>query len=177
MAPDLVSPVDAPEAYRRLLLGLLGEDDPAVVQGGTVARMRALVREAGDQLRDRPAPGEWSVIECLGHLVDGELVVSTRARWVLAEDQPDIVGYDQDRWVDGLHHRDDDPEDLLGLFASLRAANLRLWAATPPAARERFGVHRERGPESYDLMWHLTAGHDRFHVAQAERPLAAVRGG
>ncbi len=52
-----------------------------------------------------------------------------------------------------------------------------LWAATPPDARERFGVHRERGPESYDLMWHLTAGHDRFHVAQAERALAAVRGG
>ena len=88
MAPDLVSPVDAPEAYRRLLLGLLGEDDPALVQGGTVARMRELVREAGDRLRDRPAPAEWSVIECLGHLVDGELVVSTRARWVLAEDEP-----------------------------------------------------------------------------------------
>jgi len=175
MAPDLVSPVDAPEAYRQLLLGLLGEDDPVRVQGGTVARMRELVHEAGAHLRDRPAPDEWSVIECLGHLVDGELVVSTRARWILAEDEPDIVGYDQDRWVDGLHHRDDDPDDLLALFSELRAANLRLWAATPPDARQRFGVHRERGPESYDLMWHLSAGHDRFHVAQAERALAAVR--
>jgi DinB superfamily len=175
MAPDLVSPVDAPEAYRQLLLGLLGEDDPAQVQGGTVARMRDLVRASGGRLRDRPAPDEWSVIECLGHLLDGELVVSTRARWILAEDEPDIVGYDQDRWVDGLHHRDDDPDDLLALFAGLRAANLRLWAATPPDARRRFGVHRERGPESYDLMWNLTAGHDRFHVAQAERALAAVR--
>ena len=177
MAPDLVSPVTEPEAYRRLLLGLLGDDDPVVVQGGTVERLRALVDEAGDRLRDRPEPGEWSVIECIGHLVDGELVVSTRARWILAEDQPDIVGYDQDLWVDGLDHRDDDPEDLIALFSALRSANLRLWARTPVAARDRFGVHRERGPESYDLMWRLTAGHDRFHVAQAERALAAVRSG
>ena len=126
--------------------------------------------------RDRPAPDEWSVIECLGHLLDGELVVSARARWILAEDEPDIVGYDQDRWVRRAPPPATTiPTSCIALFAALRAANLRLWAATAPDARQRFGVHRERGPESYDLMWHLTAGHDRFHVAQAERALAAVR--
>ena len=177
MAPDLVSPVTEPEAYRRLLLGLLAEDDPAVVQGGTPDKLRALVRDAGERLRDRPEPTEWSVIECIGHLVDGEIVVSGRIRWILAEDQPDIVGYDQDLWVDGLDHRDDDPDELIAVFSALRAANLGLWARTPVVARERFGVHRERGPESYGLIWQLTAGHDRFHLAQAERALAAVRSG
>jgi hypothetical protein len=98
-------------------------------------------------------------------------------RWILAEDEPDIVGYDQDRWVDGLRHRDDDPHDLIALFEALRGANLRLWAATPAADRQRFGRHRERGPESYGLMVQLAAGHDRFHIAQAERALAAVRRG
>ena len=175
MAPDLVSPVDAPEAYRQMLLGLLGEDDPALVQAATVARLRALVREAGPLVRTRPAPEEWSVVECLGHLADGELVVAARARWILAEDEPDIVGYDQDRWVDGLHHGEDDPEDLIALFDALLTANLRLWARTPAADRQRVGLHRERGPESYELITRLAAGHDRFHVAQAERALAAVR--
>jgi hypothetical protein len=42
------------------------------------------------------------------------------------------------------------------------------------ADRERFGVHRERGPESYALTFTLIAGHDRFHLAQARRALAAV---
>ena len=175
MAPDLVSPVDAPEAYRRMLLDLLGDDEPTVVQAATVARLRALVREAGPLVAVRPEPGEWSVVECLGHLTDGELVVAARARWILAEDEPDIVGYDQDRWVDGLGHGEDDPDDLITLFDALRSANLRLWAKTPAADRSRFGVHRERGPESYELMTRLSAGHDRFHVAQAERALAAVR--
>ena len=177
MAPDLVSPVSAPEAYRELLLGLLGEDDPAVVQDGTAARLRALVQEAGDRLRDRPEPGEWSVIECIGHLVDGEIVVSGRIRWILAEDEPDIVGYDQDLWVNALDHRDDDPDELIRLFGALRSSNLRLWARMPPASHERFGVHRERGPESYGLITRLTAGHDRFHIAQAERAIATLRGG
>ena len=172
-----VDPVASPEAYRRLILSFLGEDDPAVVQAATAARMRELVRAAGERLRDRPEPTEWSVIECLGHLVDSEFVASARQRWILAEDEPEIVGYDQDRWVDGLRHRDDDPEELIALFETLRASNLRLWAQTPVADRERFGRHRERGPESYGLIVRLGAGHDRFHLAQAERALAAVRGG
>jgi hypothetical protein len=35
-------------------------------------------------------------------------------------------------------------------------------------------VHAERGPESYELTFRLIAGHDRFHLAQARRALAAV---
>lgn len=176
-APAPVDPVASPEAYRREILSWLGDDDPAAVQAATTEALRAIVRAAGDRLRVRPEPLEWSVIECVGHLVDAELVVATRVRWILAEDEPDIVGYDQDRWVDGLGHRDADPGELISFFEALRSSNLRLWAATPVEARERFGLHRERGPESYELTVRLAAGHDRFHLDQAERALAAVRAG
>jgi len=168
-----VDPVTEPDAYRRLLLDLLGDDDPAVVGAATAARLRALVAAAGDRLRRPPSPGEWSALECLGHMVDGELVVSGRMRWILAEDEPDIVGYDQDRWVDRLHGADDDPEELSGQFDALRRANLRLWATMPAATHTRVGIHRERGAESYELTWRLLMGHDRFHLAQAERALRA----
>ncbi len=175
MSDAAIDPVQTPEAYRRQLLDLLGADDPATVQAATVARLRELVREAGDQLRIRPEPTEWSVVECIGHLVDSELTTAARVRWILSEDRPDIVGYDQDLWVDGLRHGDDEPDDLITLFDALRTANLRLWKARPPADRERVGIHRERGPESYGLIVRLAAGHDRFHIGQAERALAAVR--
>jgi hypothetical protein len=150
---------------------------PPAAPAPTTAALRAIVRDAGDQLRVRPEPLEWSVIECVGHLVDAELVVATRVRWILAEDEPDIVGYDQDRWVEALRHRDADPEQLIAFFDAVRSSNLRLWAATPVEARERFGRHCERGPESYEMTVWLAAGHDRFHLAQAERALAAVRRG
>jgi hypothetical protein len=171
-----IDPVAEPDAYRREILSWLGDDDPAGVQAATTAALRAIVRDAGDQVRARPEPLEWSVIECVGHLVDAELVVATRVRWILAEDEPDIVGYDQDRWVNRLRHRDADPEQLIAFFDAIRSANLRLWAATPLEARERFGRHRERGPESYDMTVRLAAGHDRFHLAQAGRALTAVLG-
>ena len=175
MTDVATDPILSPEGYRRMLLDHLGADDPAAVQAATVARLRELVGEAGDDLRTRPEPTEWSVIECIGHLTDSELVTAARVRWILAEDEPQIIGYDQDRWVEGLHHDRDDPDDLIELFDTLRTANLRLLATRPASDLERIGRHNERGPESYGLMVRLTAGHDRFHIAQAERTLTAVR--
>ncbi len=166
-----------PQAYQRRLVGLVGSDDPAAVQATTGGAWRALVEEAGPDLRTRPAPGEWSVLECLGHAVDGEIVMSGRYRWALAEDDPEIVGYDQDRWVMALDHGRADPGDLLRLFDALRAANLALWSATVPELRGRTVRHRERGPESLGLMFTMLAGHDQFHLAQARRALTSVRAG
>lgn len=172
---QIVDPVATPSAYQQSLLAALGDDDPAEVQRATLAEVRALIDEAGDALRIEPEPGEWSVIECVGHLVDGEIVVAGRLRWILAEDEPDIVGYDQALWVARLHHRDDDPAALLDTFAGLRRANLELWARTPEADRARVGHHRERGPESFELTFRLLAGHDRVHLAQARAALGLAR--
>jgi DinB superfamily len=171
-----LDPVSAPDAYRRSLLDALGDDDPAVVQAATPGLLRELVADAGDALRTPPAPGEWSVAGCLAHLADGELIVAARSRWILAEDEPDIVGYDQGLWVSGLGQNAEDPERLLSVFEALRRWNLDLWAQTPESARGRVGVHRERGPESYELTFRLAAGHDRIHLAQARRALEAARG-
>jgi hypothetical protein len=168
-------PVREAEAYRQSLLAALGDDDPAEAQSQAPAALRALVREAGPALRDRPAPGEWSALECLGHITDGELVVATRYRWILAHDEPEIIGYDQVLWVERLRHQDDDVDRLLGLFEATRASNLELWSRMSPEDRARVGVHSERGRESIDLTFRLAAGHDRIHLAQARRAVDAAR--
>jgi hypothetical protein len=171
-SPD---PVDEPKAYQEHLLGLLGNDVPAEVQTGTPAAWRALIEEAADRLRERPEPDEWSVLECLGHAADAEIVYSGRYRWIVAHDEPPLIGYDQALWVQRLRHRDDDPERLLALLTTLREANLDFWNRSTPQERERVGLHSERGPESLDLSFRLIAGHDRFHLAQARRALDAVK--
>ena len=94
------------------------------------------------------------MIECVGHLVDAELVVATRVRWILAEDEPDIVGYDQDRWVDALRHRDADPgavDRLLRRGPELEPAALGGDPGRGPrtvraASRARAGELRDDGP-------------------------------
>lgn len=172
---DYVDPINAPDAYQRFLLAALGDDDPAEVQAATPEAIRRLIADAGDELRTRPEPGEWSVLSCVAHIVDAELVVGNRYRWILAHDEPELMPYDQDLWVDRLHAPDETAEEMLDWWEPLRTANVALWRRTPAAGRARVGLHRERGRESYDLTFRMLAGHDRVHLDQARRTLERVR--
>jgi hypothetical protein len=169
-----MSPEEADE-YRRAVLDALGADDPIVVQEAEPELWRRLIEGAGAHLRTCPDDGGWSALECLGHMADSELVTSARYRWVLAEPEPTLVGFDQSAWVARLDHSGADPASLLDLFGALRRANVALWRRTPVADRARVGLHAERGPESFELLFRLQAGHGRLHRAQAERALAQIR--
>jgi hypothetical protein len=175
LGADSPDPITEPTAYQQYLLGLLGDDDPAMVQVHTPEALHVLLAEAGDDAATRPRPSEWSVLGCLAHLADAELVMSARYRFVLAHDQPPLIGYDQDLWVDRLHGERPDADELLALFEPLRRANVALWRRSSAADRARVGMHAERGPESFDLSFRMLAGHDRFHLAQAHRALDAAR--
>ena len=170
-SPD---PIAEPQAYQQHLLDLLGGDDPAEVQAEAPEAWRAMVEAAGPHLHTRPEPREWSVYLCLAHAIDAELVMGGRYRWVIAHDEPPLIGYDQDLWVDRLHPGDESVDELLSVFTPLRAANVRLWRTTPEELRSRVGMHAERGPESFDLAFRMIAGHDRFHLAPAERALGSA---
>jgi hypothetical protein len=171
-SPD---PLTEPAAYQRYLTDLVGDEDPAEVQAAAPDAWRTLVRDAGAKVTERPEPKEWSVLECLAHALDAEIVLSARYRWIVAHDEPPLIGYDQDLWVDRLHEgRNEDPDDLLETFEALRRANLALWARSTEEERSRVGIHAERGAESYDLTFRMIAGHDRFHLDQARRAFAAV---
>lgn len=166
-------PVAEAAEYQRFLLAQLGDDDPAEIQAATPAALQVVFREGGDRLRARPAPTEWSAFETAGHMLDAEVIASARYRWILAEEEPRLVGYDQELWMQRLRHPDEDPEELLATFEALRKANLSLWARTSVGDRARVGIHEERGPESFELTFRLIAGHDRNHLAQARAALEA----
>ncbi len=165
----------AGRAYQQQLLALLGKDDPARVQEHTASAVRSVLVDAASDLRKRPALAEWSVLELLGHLVDAETVMSGRFRWTLSQDEPPLLGYDQDLWVARLRHNDDRPDELLAVFSALRAANLQLWRRSSADDRQRVAMHAERGAESYELMFRMLAGHDRFHLNQMRETLRQVR--
>lgn len=172
VSPD---PVTEARTYQRMLLDLLGADDPAAVQEATPGAITSVLRDAGSDLRRKPAPSEWSVLELVGHFVDAETVMSARYRWTLSQDQPPLAGYDQDLWVARLRHNDDQPDLLLPLFSTLRAANLGLWRRSSADERARVAMHAERGPESYEMMFAMIAGHDRFHLNQMRTTLRQLR--
>ena len=89
-------PVSDAAGYQQMLLAALGHDDPAVAASETPANIRSLLAGSGEHLRTRPEPREWSALLCLAHIVDAEIVMSGRYRWVLAHDEPELIGYDQE---------------------------------------------------------------------------------
>jgi hypothetical protein len=169
-----VDPVARTSEYQQMLLRVLGDRDPAEVIAALPDEAQRLIEEAGDRVRTRPAPGEWSAIEILGHLLDAEIVLAGRYRWILAHDEPPLIAYDQDLWVERLKHQDDDPEEMLELLRALIRSHLRLWERTSEAERARVGMHAERGPESFEQSFRMLAGHGLFHLAQMRRALAEV---
>jgi hypothetical protein len=168
-----VDATTAAPAYTRALLDLLGNQNPLEVlsvQGSEIARLtRGLTIE---ELRRPEASGKWSVLQVLDHLTDAEMVSGARLRYILAEDNPIIVGYDQDRWAAQLRYGTADLESLLSELAAFRSRTLRLLRDLTPAELERVGQHTERGPESVGHMMKLMAAHDLVH----RRQLARIRG-
>ena len=163
-------------AYQEHLLGLLGADDPAEVQAGT-PRDAALARARGAAPISAPGRSPPSG-RCSSASATSSTPSSSRPGATGSSSRTTArtcPGYDQDAWADALHHNDEDPDELLAPFEALRSANLALWRRSSAADRARVGMHRERGPESYDLTFRMIAGHDRFHLKQARETLASLR--
>ncbi len=156
--------------YIAALLQLLGDQDPLAVQVELLDQVRRLVAGLSrEEVLQPEAPGKWSILEVVAHLVDQELVNSYRLRAIVAEDEPVIQGYDQDRWAARLRYRETEIEDLLRELEALRGRNLRLYRQLSETELDRVGIHSERGRESARRLRALTAAHDLVHRRQIER--------
>jgi hypothetical protein len=171
-----IDPVSNARGYRELMFQLAGEGDPSAAMLDAPATVRSVVEGAGAELRSRPAEGEWSVLELLGHMLDAEMVVGVRMRRILAEDEPPLPGFDQDDWVRIQGYNDADPKILLDALEGLRPLTVALYRGASETDRQRVGLHAERGPESFETVYRMLAGHDRFHVDQMKATLEAIRG-
>jgi len=157
-------------AYVQALLDLLGRRDPFRVMEELEAAVRpALAGVAPDLARRPEAPGKWSLLQIVGHLVDTEIVYGYRARLIVAEDRPRLPGYDQDLWSTRLHHDDVPAEEAIADLGWLRRLNLRFTRRLDDGERERWGVHSERGEESVGKIVRLLAAHDLVHRRQLQR--------
>ena len=108
---------------------------------------------AGAQLDFQPEDGKWSVRMILGHLTDAELVAGVRFRRVIAEENPQLLAYDQEAWAANLSYSKRRIADVMDLFRKLRAMNHRLLEELPEEAFSRTGMHSENGVMSLlDLL-------------------------
>ena len=134
---------------------------------------RALGRASRRRLARRPARGEWSATEVLGHLLDAEVTLGFRIRKLAAEPGAPIVAWDQDRWTAGLRHRRADARTLAAAYAALRAANVDQVRRMSPAQRRAGGRHPAYGRLRVEQILHHWAEHDLNHIEQIRAALRA----
>lgn len=115
-----------------------------------------------------PAPGEWSALECLQHLVDTEPVFQFRIDAFLAG--RDFPAFDPDSQGTKPDPRRT-PADLAAEYTRLRLASLEALSRLAPADLDRQSVHQELGRVTLSELLHEWAAHDLMHTVQAERAL------
>jgi hypothetical protein len=89
--------------------------------------------------------GRWSIRELAVHLADSDGVLADRMKRVIAEDQPQLLAYDENKWMAALAVDQQSTEDALALFRLIRKQMAVILRNVPPAAWERYGVHSEVG--------------------------------
>jgi len=107
---------------------------------------QALHAEDERAIRYRPALGEWSAIEVLGHMIDKMALWSHRVERIAQEERPSLPGYDQDAAVREHRYQQADPAGLCKQLEQSCERFAALVVALPAGALDREGVHGEFGP-------------------------------
>mgnify|MGYP001825346871 CR=1 FL=1 len=139
------------------------------------AQQMLAVAEAQGEMR--PAPGQWSAKEILGHLIDS--AANNHRRFVEAQLKDDLVfpGYDPERWVAVQRYQQ---AAWVGLIALWRAYNLHLAHVIASCPEEVLRQPREQhsldrlapqlvspdSPASLDLLIRDYYAHLEMHLGQ-----------
>jgi hypothetical protein len=138
------------------------------------ARLRAALAKVPEEARKwRPGAGKWSAHEVVVHCADSETTAAGRIRFLLAEKEPLILGYDQDCWATTLDYHSHPLEPALVAIEAVRANTVPLLRSLPDSAWDKVGRHTESGAYSGDRWLQIYAGHLEQHSAQIERNVAA----
>ena len=134
--------------------------------------LRALVAEVDEAgLRRRPGPGEWAIIEVVGHLADTEDRALGRVRRMLAEDNPQLEPFDQEALAVQRRYLDLDLRQELARLEQLRGQHLAVLESLDGQGWERTGQHGEHGAVTVELYESHVAAEEVDHLAQVARLL------
>jgi hypothetical protein len=133
----------------------------------------ALALAPRDALGWRPRPGAWSVHEVVVHCADAETNAALRLRYLVAEREPLIVGYDQDEWARRFDYASQPLEDSLAAAAAARARTVPVLRRMTDADWRKQGRHTESGPYSAEDWLRIYAEHLEGHARQIARNVEA----
>jgi len=134
---------------------------------------QSLVKVPGIARQWRPAPGKWSVHEVVVHCADSEANAHMRIRYLVADPDPLILGYDQDYWAIEMSYHDHPLPLALATIRAVRANTVPLLERLTEAQWQKTGRHTESGAYGAEKWLETYAEHLDVHVRQIARTLEA----
>jgi|SRR5215207_3993887 len=142
----------------------------------TTSVLDGLLAGADDALAHaRPAEGEWSAIETIGHLIDAEVRAVARISQVTQENDPELAGYDADALVREHDYQRQPLHTVVNRFLALRAERIAALSALTPDQWQRTGIFMGRGATPLTAITVHMCWHDANHLAQIAEALAVAR--
>ncbi len=90
-------------------------------------RLRAAWEKVPAEARQwRPGEGKWSAHEVVCHAADSETNAALRIRFLVADPNPTIFGYDQERWAKNLGYHAASPDLALKTVEAVRGYTVPL---------------------------------------------------
>ena len=139
-------------------------------------RLHAVLAEVPDAaMRWRPRAGEFSVHEIVVHCADSETNAAARIRYLMAEEQPVILGYDPDNWAARFAYESHPLEAALATIEAVRANTAPIIRNLPADAWDKTGTHSESGTYSGHDWLRIYSDHLEEHIAQIRANVTAWR--
>jgi uncharacterized damage-inducible protein DinB len=117
-----------------------------------------------EQALARPIAGKWSTLEVVAHLADFDPILADRMKRVIAEENPMLVGADENRFAAALAYQERDLEEELTIIERTRSQLARILRTLPESALQRVGNHTERGPRTLEQLLTTATAHIPHHV-------------
>jgi hypothetical protein len=137
-------------------------------------QLRAALARVPEEARQwRPGPGRWSAHEVVVHCADSEANSALRIRYLLAEEDPVIIGYDQEKWARAFDYHSEPLEPALAAVEAARGRTVPLLRRLGEEDWAKEGRHTESGRYTAEEWLGVYAAHLEGHAAQIERNLTA----
>ena len=114
----------------------------------------------------------WSVVEVVCHLRDADEISVQRTEAMRDQDNPLIIGYDQEALARERDYRDVDLSSALAAFIATRERHIAVLSALTLEQWKRPGQHNEIGEITIFALAIHNASHDAIHCAQIAHQLS-----
>lgn len=111
----------------------------------------------------RYEPGKWSLKEVIGHVVDGERIMSYRLLRIARGDKTPLAGFDQDEYIKNASFDSMNVSDLLEDYSNVRRATLSMLRSISDEAWHRTGSANNSVLSARALAY-IIVGHEMHHV-------------